>query len=99
MIDLALTGAGIVQAGVYAAIPYLRTSRLKLLMPKLHDAGTRQFVIHYPHRRYLAPRVRVVVDALLAHFGRLRELQLGINELVRDHPEVVASQSSHMKKS
>jgi len=33
-----------------------------------HDAGTREFVLVYPHRQFLAPRVRVVVDALLAHF-------------------------------
>ena len=53
--DLALAGAGIAQAGLYHALPYLRTGRLKLVLTDHHDAGAREFVLHYPHRRYLAP--------------------------------------------
>ena len=53
--DLALAGAGIAQAGLYHALPYLRTGRLKLVLTNHHDAGAREFVLHYPHRRHLAP--------------------------------------------
>lgn len=90
LLDLALSGAGIVQAGLYNAVPYLRTGRLKLLMPDIHDSGKREFVVHYPHRRYLAPRVRVVVDALLAHFAKLRELHWSVAQVFAEIPNAVA---------
>ena len=76
LIDVALAHAGIVQTALYHAIPYLRSGRLKLVLPQLHDAGEREIVLHYPHRQYLAPRVRVVVDALLAHFAQASDLHL-----------------------
>jgi len=76
MIDLALAHAGIAQAGLHHALPYLRSGRLKLVLVDLHDAGQREIVLHYPHRQYLAPRVRVVVDALLAHFAQASDLHL-----------------------
>ncbi len=76
LVDLALTDAGVVQAGLYHALPYLRSGRLKLVLGACHEPGTREFVLHYPHRLYLAPRVRVVVDALLAHFRGATDLHL-----------------------
>ena len=79
--DLALAGAGIAQAGLYHTLPYLRSGRLELVLADLHDAGGREFVLHYPHRRYLAPRVRVVVDALLAHFAAAVDLHLKVADL------------------
>lgn len=75
-LDLALVGGGVVQAGLYHALPYLRSGRLKLLLADLHDPGRREFVLHYPHRRFLAPRVRVVVDTLLEHFKKSDDLHL-----------------------
>lgn len=79
--DFALAGAGIAQAGLYHALPYLRSGRLKLVLADRHDAGAREFVLHYPHRRYLAPRVRVVVDALLEHFAAADDLHLKVADL------------------
>ena len=76
LIDLALAYAGIAQAGLQHALPYLRSGRLKLVLPGLHDPGDREFVLHYPHRQFLAPRVRVVIDALLAHFAEAADLHL-----------------------
>ena len=90
LIDLALAGAGIVQGGLTHALPHLRSGALKLVLPGLHDAGVREVVVHYPHRRYLAPRVRVVVDALMAHFAASADLHLSVDGLVRDHPQLVA---------
>jgi DNA-binding transcriptional LysR family regulator len=78
MIDLALAGGGIVQSGLHHALPYLRSGRLQLLLADLHDAGTREIVVHYPHRQYLAPRVRVVVDTLLAHFADSADLHITV---------------------
>jgi DNA-binding transcriptional LysR family regulator len=93
MIDLALAGAGVVQAGLYHALPYLRTGRLKLVLPGLHDPGSREIVVHYPHRQYLAPRVRVVVDALLAHFKAQADLHLSVSEAAALWPQAVAAPS------
>ena len=91
LIDLALAGAGIVQAGLHHALPQLRSGKLKLLLPKLHDAGQREIVVHYPHRQYLTPRVRVVVDLLLAHFRAAGELHLSVKDVVAQQPGCVAT--------
>jgi DNA-binding transcriptional LysR family regulator len=90
MIELALAGAGIVQAGLHHALPYLRTGRLKLVLAGWHDPGPREIVVHYPHRQYLAPRVRVVVDALLAHFKQQPDLHLNVAQVVAQWPTAVA---------
>jgi len=68
VVELALAGGGIAQCALYQALPHLQAGRLKAVLADTHDAGTREFVLVYPHRQFLAPRVRVVVDALLAHF-------------------------------
>jgi DNA-binding transcriptional LysR family regulator len=75
LIDLALEHAGIAQVGLHHAMPYLRSGRLKAVLADVHDAGAREIVLHYPHRLYLAPRVRVTVDALLAGLGKNQDLQ------------------------
>jgi DNA-binding transcriptional LysR family regulator len=80
-IDLALADAGIAQSGLYHMLPYLRSGRLKILLADLHDPGSREFVLLYPHRQYLAPRVRVVVDGLLAHFRGASDLHLQAADL------------------
>lgn len=90
LIDLALAGAGIVQAGLHHALPHLRAGTLKLLLPGVHDAGQREVVVHYPHRQYLAPRVRVVVDALLAHFAAEPDLHLSVAQVMAHLPGCVA---------
>lgn len=54
---------------------HLRAGTLKLLLRGRHEAGAREVVLHYPHRRFLSPRVRVVVDALLAHLRAQQDLQ------------------------
>jgi DNA-binding transcriptional LysR family regulator len=76
LIDLALAHAGIAQTGLHHALPFLRSGRLKLVLHGQHDAGEREFVLHYPHRQFLAPRVRVVVDALMAHFAAAADLHV-----------------------
>jgi DNA-binding transcriptional LysR family regulator len=90
LIDLALAGGGIVQAGLHHALGHLRSGKLKLLLPALHDPGQREIVVHYPHRQYLAPRVRVVVDGLLAQFAAATDLHLSVKQLLDEHPGCVA---------
>src|SRR5450755_1768257 len=91
LIDLALADAGIVQAGLPHALPHLRRGTLKLLLPGVHDPGQREIVVHYPHRQYLAPRVRVVVDALLAHFKAAAELHLTVADFLAEAPGCAAT--------
>ncbi len=98
LIDLAQAGAGIVQAGLYHPLPQLRAGSLKLLMPGLHDPGQREVVVHYPHRQYLAPRVRVVVDALLAHFAAQSDLHLSVAQAVAEWPGCVAQPAAQATK-
>lgn len=74
LIDLALQHAGIAQVGLHHAMPFLRSGRLKAVLTDWHDAGSREIVLHYPHRLYLAPRVRVTVDALLGGFAKNADL-------------------------
>lgn len=90
LVELALAGAGVVQVGLHHALPHLRAGTLKLLLPGVHDPGKREIVVHYPHRQYLAPRVRVVVDGLLAHFAAARDLHLSVAEVVKEQPGCVA---------
>jgi DNA-binding transcriptional LysR family regulator len=94
VLELALADGGIVQAALHHALPYLRSGRLKLLLPGLHDPGPREVVLHYPHRLYLAPRVRVVVDALLAQCAQAGDLHLGVDALVAALPQCLASSVS-----
>lgn len=91
VLDLALAGGGIVQAGLHHALPFLRSGRLKLLLVDQHDPGEREVVLHYPHRRYLAPRVRVVVDALLEKLGPPSDLHLTVRDLLAEVPGAAAA--------
>lgn len=91
VLDLALAGCGIVQAGLHHALPYLRSGRLKLLLADRHDPGEREVVLHYPHRRYLAPRVRVVVDGLLSGLADARDLHLTVRDVLAELPGASAS--------
>lgn len=83
-LDVALLHAGIAQAGLHHAMPFLRTGRLKVLLVGEHDAGDREIALHYPHRQYLAPRVRVVVDALLEALSGHEDLQAMPAKLPRE---------------
>jgi len=75
-VDLAVAGAGIAQAGIHHVAAHLRAGRLKVLLADQHLPGERQIVLHYPHRQYLAPRVRATVEHLLTHCAAAPDLQL-----------------------
>jgi DNA-binding transcriptional LysR family regulator len=74
-VDLALAGAGICQTGLQHVTEHLRAGTLKIVLRGRHEPGEREVVLHYPHRRFLSPRVRVVVDALLEHLRAQEDLQ------------------------
>lgn len=81
VVELALAGGGVTQCGLYQALPDLQAGRLKMVLADTHEAGNREFVLVYPHRQFLAPRVRVVAEALLAHFRETAALHLQPSEL------------------
>lgn len=74
LLGLAVENAGIAQVGLHHAMPYLRSNRLKVVLSEMHDPGDREIMLHYPHRLYLAPRVRVTVDRLLAGLAKNQDL-------------------------
>ncbi len=75
-LGLAVAGAGILQTALHHAGADLAAGRLARLLPTLHDPDEREIVLHYPHRQFLSPRVRVVVEALLVHLASQTALHL-----------------------
>ena len=101
LIDVALAHAGIAQTALYHALPFLRSGRLKLVMLDQHDSGDRETVLHYPHRQFLAPRVRVVVEWLVDQLTRNDELRLMPSDVARyvAHPAAEpAAQSASLRR-
>ena len=76
LVDLAIAGAGVLQVALHHTVAALRAGPLKLLLQAVHDPDERAIVLHYPHRQFLSPRVRVVVESLLAHFADTPDLHL-----------------------
>lgn len=74
-------GLGIAQVGVHHAWSHLVSGRLKVLLLGLHDPGSYEMVLQYPHRALVAPRVRATVDYLLAAFSRNEALHVPLPAL------------------
>ena len=68
-LDLARTHAGILQVALHHAAADLAAGRLERVLADLHDPDERAIHLYYPHRQFMSPRVRVVVDALLEAFA------------------------------
>ena len=80
-IQAACLGLGIAQVGVYHALKYLKSGQLKALLLEHHDSGNYEMVIQYPHRALIAPRVKVIVDYLLATFNQAENLHFPLEAL------------------
>jgi DNA-binding transcriptional LysR family regulator len=70
VLDAALLHMGIARIGRHHASDALRRGDLVEVLPKLHAGGDASMALFYPHRAGLAPRVRVLVDFLLAEFAK-----------------------------
>ena len=75
VVDAALLHQGIAQMAKHHALDALRTGALVSVLPHQHVAKPVDISIFYPHRSGLAPRVRVVVDALVT---ALRAVQISV---------------------
>jgi DNA-binding transcriptional LysR family regulator len=81
LVQGALSGIGIAQAGLHHAWPHLRSGALKVILIDHHHPGTYEMVLQYPHRALLAPRVRATVDYLLDLFSRDESLHVPLDAL------------------
>jgi DNA-binding transcriptional LysR family regulator len=73
-VELALAGAGIAQVSLHQVVLHLREGPLHIVLASQHWPGEREIMLHYPHRQYLAPRVRVTVEHLLTHCAAAADL-------------------------
>jgi DNA-binding transcriptional LysR family regulator len=71
----ALQGLGIGSTGLHHGLPYLRSGQLKVLLHKSFKSPAREVALQYPHRDHVAPRVRAVVEHLLAAFAANADLR------------------------
>lgn len=70
VLDAALLHLGIARIGRHHASLALKSGELVEVLPKLHVNSDVSMALFYPHRSGLAPRVRVLVDFLLAEFAK-----------------------------
>ncbi|MFC6276925.1 LysR family transcriptional regulator [Psittacicella hinzii] len=70
----ALSSIGITYNAKHLAKEFLATGQLVEIMPEQNYSGHFELTIQYPHRSYLAPRVRLVIDYLVQRFAEVAEL-------------------------
>jgi DNA-binding transcriptional LysR family regulator len=75
ILDAALLHMGIARTGRHHVAPALERGDLVEVLPRQHDSGTASMSIFYPHRAGLAPRVRVLVDFVVAQLAQNAALQ------------------------
>jgi DNA-binding transcriptional LysR family regulator len=75
ILDAALLHMGIARLGRHHAYDALIRGDLVEVLPHLHVPNDASMSVFYPHRAGLAPRVRVLVDFLLATFAENESLQ------------------------
>ena len=66
--DAALAGEGIAQLGAFLVGEDLRAGRLAPVLEAVAPAGAPVCAV-YPHRRHLAPKVRVLIDAIASKWS------------------------------
>lgn len=76
-------GLGIGAVGSHHVWPQLRAGRLKVVLADAFRPAAGELSIQYPHREHLAPRVRAVVEHLLAAWAKHPDLQATAAELKR----------------
>jgi DNA-binding transcriptional LysR family regulator len=68
ILDAALLHMGIALMGRHHAFDALQRGDLVEVLARQHESGEAAMAMFYPHRAGLAPRVRVLVDFLMAQF-------------------------------
>jgi DNA-binding transcriptional LysR family regulator len=70
ILDAALLHMGIARMGRHHAFDALQSGDLVEVLARQHESGDAGMAMFYPHRAGLAPRVRVLVDFLMAQFAQ-----------------------------
>jgi DNA-binding transcriptional LysR family regulator len=81
LVQAALSGLGIAQAGVHHVWPHLQAGTLKVVLGECHHPGSYEMTLQYPHRALLAPRVRATIEHLLDVFARDEALHVPLGAL------------------
>jgi DNA-binding transcriptional LysR family regulator len=81
LLDLAVAGAGVSQAGLMYAAPLLRRGQLKIVLGESYLPGDRYMAVCYPNRQLLSRRVEVVVDELIDVISKERDAQLRLKDV------------------
>jgi DNA-binding transcriptional LysR family regulator len=79
MLDAALMHMGIARLGRHHAHAALKRGDLVEVLPRQQMPNEASMAIFYPHRAGVAPRVRVLVDFLLAQFAKDESLHAATN--------------------
>jgi DNA-binding transcriptional LysR family regulator len=70
ILDAALLHMGIARMGHHHAFDALQRGDLVEILARQLESGDASMAMFYPHRAGLAPRVRVLVDFLMAQFAQ-----------------------------
>lgn len=84
VVEAATQDMGIAFVGSYHAYQALKSGKLLEILPRQRVATGISMSMFYPHRTGLAPRVRVIVDYLLAHFAKLPDLRQPVSNRDRN---------------
>lgn len=83
LVKAAVAGIGIAQVGVHLAYPLLETGALNTVLWGQYDSGNYEMVLQYPHRSFIAPRIKTTIDYLLNYFAQDAALHVPLARL--DH--------------
>lgn len=68
LLDAALKGLGLAQLPDYYVAPYLTSGELVSVLGDFQYRDTAVWAV-YPRHRHLSPKIRLLVDHLVAHIG------------------------------
>lgn len=83
LVDAACLGIGIAQVGVHNVIEHLKAGKLHVVLCDEHHSGSYEMVLQYPHRSFIASRVRVTIEYLLEKLTQNPTLNIDLKTLDR----------------
>jgi DNA-binding transcriptional LysR family regulator len=81
--DIAVSGIGIARVSLHFAWHHIKAGRLKPVLHKLNDAGKRELVVHYPHRKHIAARVTAFVDFVILELKHEESLSITATDCMK----------------
>jgi DNA-binding transcriptional LysR family regulator len=79
--DAAAMGLGIARVSLHFVWTALQAGQLKVVLNQFNVPGTRELVLHYPHREHLAPRIKAFVNYSLESLQNDPNLQISPKSL------------------